>query len=302
METNKSNKGSKIVIVILAILLAALGFFTYQNNQKNKVSEEALLNEKLEIQADLDAKIAELDVAIADNTSMKDELIAAKSDIVAFRDSVKDLKTLRYQTIRRYKKKLADLEAINNQLLQESERLKQENYALTVEVDSTKAEVERRGQTIERKEYENDSLSNTNFQLQDKIKIGSVLQVDAVKVLAMKEKRSGELKETTRAKRTDAFRIAMIIRANAIAEKGQRELHVVVKDASGKTVSGMDSFTSKAGREITYSDKTMVDYDRNDKEVLLITSIPEDTLEKGIYYVDVYLDNQFKSTGQITLK
>ncbi len=302
MQTQEKKSGSKIIIIILVLLLGALGFFTYQNYKKNAESQESLMTEKLEIQADLDAKILELDNAIADNTTMKDELIAAKNDIVMFRDSVKDLTTLKYQVIKRYKKKLAVLEDLNNKLLQESELLKQENYTLTVAVDSAQAEVQRRGTTIERKTYENDSLSNKNTDLTNTISKGAALQVSDVTIMAMKERRNGELKETSRAKRTNAFRIGFKVRENTIAKSGDKVVHIVIKDATGKVLGGLDSFTSDSGEKVNYSDTTVIDYENTDKDVIIITNIPKKSIGKGTFYVSVYLEKKLLSSGQITLK
>ena len=292
METQETKSGSKIIIIILVLLLGVLGFFTYQNYKKNLESQESLMAEKLEIQAELDEKILALDNAIADNTSMKDELIAAKNDIVMFRDSVKDLTTLKYQVIKRYKKKLAALESLNNKLLQESELLKQENYILTVAVDSAQAEVQRRDVTIERKSQENDSLSNKNTDLTNTISKGAALQVSDVSIIAMKERRSGKLKETSRAKRTDAFRIGFKVRENAIAKSGDKVAHIVIKDATGKVLGGLDSFTNDSGEKINYSDTTVIDYANADKEVVIITTIPEKSIEKGTFYVSIYLEKK----------
>jgi len=302
MSQSTKNSGLKIVVIILALLLAGLAFFTFQNIQKNKESEEVLMTEKLEIQADLDAKIVELDNAIADNTSIKDELISARDDIMVFRDSVKDLKTLKYQIIRRYKKKLASLEKINNKLLEDSELLKQENYALSVEVDSTKAEVQRQHVTIENQHKKNDSLSVSNTDLSNRISKGAALQIGNVAIVAMKEGRKGKLKKTTRAKKTDAFRISFKVRKNVIAEPGKKQIHIVIKDLAGKVIGGVDSFIDANEKEIAFSDETEMEYENEDKEVIVVTEIPEDILKKGNYYVDVYLEKKLLSSGKITLK
>jgi len=302
MEAQQQKSGSKVIIIILALLLGVLGFFTYNNYKKNQESQEVLMNEKLEIQADLDAKIVALDNAIADNTTIKDELIAARNDIMVFRDSVKELKSLKYQIIRRYKKKLASLEEINNKLLLESEQLKRENYTLTVAVDSAQAEVERRGNTINRKTQENDSLSNQNNDLSGIVTKGAALQVSDVGILAMKNRRGGKLKETSRARKTDAFRINFKIRKNVIAKSGDRLAHIVIKDATGRVVTGVDSFTNNKGEEVVYSDSTVIDYTNEDKEVIIISKVPEKSIEKGTYYVSVYLEKKLLASNKITLK
>lgn len=302
MNSTKQNNGSKITIIILALLLAALAFFAYQNYVKNKDSEQALLEEKLQIQSDLDEKIAELDKAISENSIISDELTEAKNNIISFRDSVKDLKTLNYKIIRRYKHKLAVLEKANNKLLKVSDSLKIANYQLAVEVDSAHANIERQAVTIQKQHYKNDSLTAQNNNLSDKIAKGSALKISNVSAIAMKERNNGQLKETSRAKRTDAFRTNFKIRENAIAETGTRKVYIVIQDAGGKVLGGVESFTDADGQEIKYTDTTDVDYQNQDLEVITVTEVPENSVQKGDYYIKVYLESKLLGTTKIHLK
>lgn len=301
-ETKAQNNSSKITIIILAILLAVLAFFAYKNYINNKESEQILTEEKLKIQSELDEKIKELDVAIAENTSVGSELEEAKQNMISFRDSVKNLKALNYSVIRRYKDKLAALEASNKELLYISDSLKVANYNISIERDSAQATVERQATTIEEKVIENDSLITTNIDLSDKVTKGAALHVGNVAVIAMKERSNGQLKETSRASRTDAFRISFKIRANAIAEPGLRKVHIVIQNASGNVLSSVDSFTDISGVDVQYSDSTDVEYNNDDLEVITVTNISEDDLEKGNYYVKVYLENRLLGTSKVNLK
>jgi hypothetical protein len=302
MDSTKQNNGSKITIIILAVLIAALAFFAYQNYQKNKKSEEALLEEKLQIQADLDSKIVELEKAIADNTTMESELTEAKNNIIAFRDSVKDLKTLNYKIIRRYKNKLAVLEATNNKLLKLSDSLKVANFNLSVEVDSANANIDRQAEIIQKQAYKNDSLSAQNNNLTDKVTKGAALKISNVKAIAMRERNNGQLKETNKASRTDAFRTSFKIRENVIAEPGTRKAHIVIQNAAGKVIGGVESFTDVTGQEIQFTDVTDVDYENQDIEVIAVTNVPNNSIVKGDYYIKVYLENKLLGTTKVNLK
>lgn len=301
-ETKTENNSSKITIIILAVLLAALAFFAYQNYQKNKESEQILLDEKLEIQSDLDDKIAELDNAIAENSSLEEELVAAKNNIIAFRDSVSNLKTLNYNIIRRYKDKLAVLEASNKKLLYMSDSLKIANYNISIERDSAQAKVQTQAVTIDLQTQKTDSLLVENTDLVEKVTIGAALQISEVATIAMKESSSGKLKETNRASRTDAFRVSFKIRANAIAETGLKKAHIVVQNATGNVLSPIGSFTDDAGVDIAFTEVTDVEYNNDDIEVITLTSVSEKDLAKGDYYVKVYLENKLLGATKIYLK
>jgi hypothetical protein len=117
----------------------------------------------------------------------------------------------------------------------------------------------------------------------------------------MKEVR-GKLKETTRAHKTDAFRVSFKIRENKIAESGMRKVYIVIKDASGKVLSRMGSFTDVNGLNVSYTDSTDVEYNNQDLEVITVTSINEEKLPKGDYYVSVYVENKLLGSTKIQLK
>lgn len=301
-ETTKQSNSSKITIIILAILLAALAFFAYQNYQKNKESEELLLNEKLNIQKDLDSKIVELDNAIAENSTLETELVAAKNSILSFRDSVANLKTLNYKIIRRYKDRLAVMEASNKKLLHVSDSLRIANYNISIERDSAQATVVKQASAIETKIFQNDSLSVQNVQLSEKVTKGQALHISPVTAIAMKESSRDKLKETSRASRTDAFRISYKIRANAIADSGIKTTHIVLQDAKGNVLSPTGSFTDITGLEVPYSDTTDIDYNNEEIEVIALTTISEEDLDKGDYYVKIYLEKQLLGATKIYLK
>jgi len=300
-SSNKSN-GPKITIIVLALLLAVLAFFAYKNQLSNKESEAVLLEEKLNIQSDLDNKILDLDNAIANNSSLENELTEARDNIISFRDSVKNLKTLNYRIIRRYKDKLAILGTSNKKLLYKVDSLKIANYNISIERDSAQAVVERQATTITTKTQQNESLAEQNEGLNKKINKGSTLDIGNVAVIAMKERRGGELKQTARARRTDAFRVSFNIRKNTIAEAGKRKVHVIIKDAAGKVLSSTNTFTASNGAVVQFTDSTNVDYKNEDIEVIVVTTLTEEKIEKGEYYISVYLEHNLLGSTSIYLK
>ena len=301
-KTQKKGNSSNVIIAILSLLLLALAFFAYRNYQKNKESEASLLEEKLQIQSDLDAKIIALDNAIAENTSISSELLEAKKNILVFRDSVKNLKKLNFNIIRHYKDKLAVLERTNNRLLYTADSLKRANYALAIERDSAKAKVLEQEIKIADSHKKNDSLLNTNTELTQKIVKGSALRIGNIAVIAMKNGWGDKLKETTRARKTSAFRIKFIVRANSIATSGNRDAYIVIQDASGKVLSPKGSFHDMDEKEIFYSDTTTFEYNNDDLEVIILTKIDEDKLPKGDYYIKVYIEKRLLGTTSIHLK
>ncbi len=298
----KKNSTGNIVSIILAILLLILGFFTYNNYKKYQINEQELLNEKLEIQADLDEKIQSLDRAIAENTGLKDRLSSFKDSLVLFKEEIRKLKKINYSTIKKYKNKLAQLEEANRQLLEEAELLRKENYALSMEIDSTKSVVQQQEQLIEQKQKEADSLIVTTREMSETITKASALKIRNIDVLPLRRKSNGKLKETSRGQKTDALRIKFTILENNIAKPGDREVFIIVKTASGEVIAPSGKFNDSNGNIHSYTDNTTVPYENSDKEVIVLTEIPEKALDKGRYYIDVYMEGHLQGTGKIELK
>jgi len=169
------------------------------------------------------------------------------------------------------------------------------NNLLTQNLDSANV-------TISTQRALNDTLMSKNIDLKEKVAIGSVLKVNSAIVLSLREKNSGKLVNTKRSRYTDAFRINFTVANNAIAEKGEREVYLQIKDPKGVTIGNAGDLTLADGNTITYSDRTIVDYLNQDVSVISLIEVNRDALEKGIYTVNIYIDNVNSGGSTITLK
>ena len=300
MEKNtppvKSKLSNKIIIgVLIVLLLASIGYTYYNDTEHNKLQSE-LNDEKEEIQGDLDKMIAQYDEAIADNSELSDELKEERDQIVKFRDSVQNLKQTNYSLNRRYRKQVAKMEAYQKDLLEENAQLKLKNEGLLMEIDSVNNFVVGQNKRI-------DTLNLTNEDLSNKVAVGAILKVNSVKVIAMKRKSSGQLKETTRARNTDALRISFIIAENALAESGDQNAFVQVLNPSKDVVNDSGVVVLNDGTtEISYSDATILNYTNDKLEVITLVEVDKKSMAKGAYTVNVYLEGRFVGVTNFTLK
>ncbi len=300
-ESN-NNKTANYLAIILAVLLIGLGIFSYKTYLTQKENQAAILNEKLEIQADLDEKIQALDEAISENNGLKDRLSSFKDSLISFKSEVRKLKDINYATIRKYKKKLQALEIINNRLMKDVDSLRQANYALSMTVDSTKAVVQAQQKVIGEQQKIADSLHITTREMSKTIEKGAALKISEVNVTALKRRSSGKLVETSRSRRTDVFRIEFVIRENSIAKAGNRTAYIVVKDEHSNVIAPTGNFNDAQGHAVSYTDSTVIKYENADKDVIILTEMPENTLERGTYIIEIYLEGKLQDTGEIYLK
>lgn len=294
MEENKKSN-TKLIIIALAVLLVGALAYTFYTGSEHKKLTDAIEVEKLEIEQNLDSMIVRYEDAIAQKTSMSAELTIERDRIIALRDSIKDLKVVNYSMLRRYKGEISKLEESNKKLFLQNESLTSSNQLLTSNLDSAKV-------VITKQIAKNDTLTVQNLTLAQKVAIGSELKIGAAKVLAMKERSSGKLVETTRANNTDALRINLTIIKNDIAEKGDRQVYIQIVDAQGKTMSSKGEFTLSNNTQVSYSDLSMVNYMNEAIDLISLVEVNRDLMKAGVYTVNIYIENKFAGVTKFVLK
>jgi len=295
MEDQKSSSNKKIITGILIALLVALGVYTFQQNSKFKASEEFLKQEKEQILGNLTSMEEKYDVAIAQNSSLADELTVERDKIIAFKDSVKNLKSTNWSLVRRYRKKIKDLETSNERLFFMNDSLTIVNNLLVVEKDSIT------GKLVEQTSF-NDTLIAQNLDLSKKVEIGGALSVSAVKAMSMRLKSNGKYTETNKAQKTQAVRVNFRIVKNEIAEPGDKEAYIVIQNPSGTVISEKGTFPLKSGEEVPYTDQTTVDYKNADQDVVMFVDKVTQKFVKGFYTVKVYVEGSLVGTSKFELK
>jgi hypothetical protein len=293
MEEQKKSNSKLIVIVLAVLLIGALGYTLYNNGEHKKLTN-AIEEEKMEIEGNLDNMIVRYEEAIGENTSMTNELTVERDRIIALRDSVKGLKATNYSLIRRYRSQISKLEETNRRLFFMTDSLTGANELLTIDLDSANVKISKQLAKF-------DTLSIQNVQLTEKVAIGSVLKVSSSKILAMRERSNGKLVETSRSRNTDAFRINFTIGKNAISEQGERQVYIQIVDAKGATIASKGEVTFNETL-ITYSDQTIINYLNEPVDIISLVEVNRDDIVKGIYNVNIYIEDKFVGATNITLK
>ena len=295
MEEQKSSSNKKIIIGILIALVVALGAYTLRNNSKFKASEEFLKQEKEQILGNLTAMEEKYDAAIAQNNGLSEELIYEKDKIVAFKDSVKNLKNANWSLIRRYRNQISQLEAKNERLFFVNDSLTIVNNLLVVEKDSIT------GKLIEQTSF-NDTLVAQNIDLSKKVEIGGALRVSTVNATAMRLRTNGKYMETNKAQKAQAIRVNFRLEKNEIATPGEKQAYIVIQNPTGTVISEKGTFTLKEGEEQAYTDQTVATYNNADLDVVMFVENITQKFVKGVYTVKVYVEGKLVGASKLELK
>ena len=137
MENPKNNNSSlKAVIAVLAVLLiGSLVYIFKLSSETDGVKTEltSTMTEKESVMKDLQELKATYDAAIAENTTMSDELIQERDKVVALMDDLSKSKG----DVSKYRSQVQSMQGKMKVLVAENDELKKQNGVLTVQRDST---------------------------------------------------------------------------------------------------------------------------------------------------------------------
>ncbi len=294
MENQKSNSSLKVIIMILSALLIGSVFYIFKLSNEAKALETTVASTtttKENALKELQELKATYDAAIAENTSMSDELIAEREKVVELMAKV-EKSNGDIASLRKYKQQYNELQTKMTGLMQEVDVLKKENQKLTTNLDSTNVVLE------DTKNYTK-TLVGQNEELSKTVEKGSKLSVLNLKTAAYKQKSSGKQVATERAARANILKVNFTIAENSIAKSGDKTYYVQVID-SKNNVLGDKATTSFGDESLTYSFTTNVKYEN--KTVEVSQDLPGKNFEKGTYFVNVFDKAELVSKTSFTLK
>jgi len=293
-QQNNSSSSLKVIIAVLAILLVGSLVYIYKITSDAKQVQTELtktVSEKDLVMKDLQDLKTTYDAAIAENTSMSEELIKERDKVVKLMEDLKKSKG-DVALLSKYKAQYVKLESNMKALMAENEGLKKQNTVLTTQRDSTIVVLG------ESKKY-NEVLVGQNEDLSKTVEKGSKLSVLNMKTAAYKIKSSGKQVETDKAGRADVLRISFTIAENQIAKSGDKEYYVQVIDSKNNVLG--DKQTETFGeKSLTYSFIANVKYEN--KTVNVSEDLPGKDFAKGTYFVNVFDKNELVSKTSFTLK
>jgi DNA repair exonuclease SbcCD ATPase subunit len=294
MENQNGNSKLKAIIAILAILLVGSLVYIFKLTSDAKTLETTIVDTKSEKESvlkDLEALKTSYDEAIAENTTMSDELIAEREKVAKL---IAELKASKGDnaSLQKYKTQYKALEQKMRNLMQEVEVLKAQNQTLTTNLDSTKVVLE------DSKKY-NQVLVGQNEELAKTVEKGQKLTVTNLKTAAYKQRSSGKKIETDKASRADLLQISFTIAENKIAKSGDKVYYVQVIDAKNN-VLGDKATVSFGDTSLTYSFTTTVKYEN--KTVDVKEQLPGKDFAKGTYFVNVFDKGELVSKSSFSLR
>ena len=273
----KSLRGYRIVIILLAIILAGVSALYFNINRQQQEEYQMLEVERDNIQGDLNSLIIEYDTLKLQN----DSIALALSDAARTIEELKNERRLNYNTIKKYQKEVGTLRAVMKNYLRQIDSLNNLNKKLTKENVTIKKEI-----ATER--LRADKAEEENAELQNKVKQGSVLRARSVSVVPL----NANGKQVSRVKKASSLRVDFTIGANDLAAAGPRRVYVSITTPDGYPLASAPGEKYAASRE--------VDYQNEDLDVSIYCN--NEGFTPGVYKVALYMNGSRIGGTEVDLR
>jgi myosin heavy subunit len=294
MENQNNNSKLKGIIGVLALLLVISLVYIFKLTSDAKALETTVsttTSEKEAVLKDLAALKATYDTALAENTSMSDELIAERDKVVKLMEQLKSAKG-DVASLQKYRTQYKLMEGKMRTLMLEVDVLKKQNQELTTNLDSTTVKLD------DSKKY-NQVLVGQNEELAKTVEKGQKLTITNLKTATYKVRSSGKQIVTDKASRTDLLEVKFTIAENKIAKSGDKTYYVQVIDGKNNVLG--DKATATFGdTNLTYSFTSIVKYEN--KTVEVSEQLPGKDFAKGTYFVNIFDKGEIVSKSSFTLR
>ena len=299
---NRRTLQRNLPIFILLALFLGIIIYSFQKKREYEKLKEHFLQDKLELQFELDEMAKNYEGISTKNEDISNRIVKSISNIAALKDSVKKVKEKNFGSLIKYRKLIASLQSENRNLIQEVDSLNNINIALQEKNSAINGELEEKTLVTNELQAKNAALKKVTDDLDYKLAPAKSIQISPISVIAMREKRSGQLAITNKASQTDAFRINFKLIENVLATPGTKKIHIQLKDDAGNVLVPKGEVVLKNKQTILVSDELVAEYEKEDLEVLSLLLIENQELEKGNYTINVFVNYDFTSSSKLTLK
>ena len=274
----------KILIGIIVLLLAGMGWLTYslmQEKQTNQDMQELAELDKQEMEKEYQSfaqQYSEMKSYIK-NDSIIAELTQEQERTQKLLEELKRTHASDAAEITRLKKELATVRAVLRSYVLQIDSLNRLNQDLMTENDRVRSELEQSNQ-------QNQALSSEKASLSEKVAIAA--QLDATNISLTPLNKKGKAEKYMKNAKTLA--VSFAITKNVTASNGTRSVYVRVTTPEGEVLNGGGTF-EYSGKQLAWSMKKDVEYTGEETALTLYWTVNE-YLGGGQYNVSIFCDGQ----------
>jgi TolA-binding protein len=178
--------------------------------------------------------------------------------------------------------KISNMEQEVVRLTQENQNLNQDNTQLTQDKEKLTSDFQ--------------TTSAAKEELEKKVDIASTLVATNFMITPVQDKKNGEEKVTTKAKKVDKLKISFDV-TNRIAQNGQTDVYVCITGPDGKMISvpamGSATFNTREDGDKVFTSKVPVEFEAGKVKPVQFSWKQDAGFQTGVYKIEIY-HNGFK--------
>lgn len=288
--SEKTVKGYKVIVIVLAVVLAALTFMYFMQVRELRGDRELLTVQRDTLVNRLSGMMIDMDSLRTENDTINENLRIEREKADSLLTRLKDERRLSASKINQYEKELGTLRAVMQNYVRQIDSLNTLNQTLVqenIQYRRTEATLRQRAEMAEERAQE----------LDVKVQQGSVILARNISLYAL----NNNDKEVTRASRAARLRTDFSLTANELATPGDRTVYVRITGPDGYLLAGSaDNLFDYEGERLAFSASRTVDYQNKDLNVNVYYS--GGGISSGKYSVSVYMDGKLIGSNEIILK
>ena len=289
-SADKSIRGYRVVIILLAVILAAMSVFYFNIHRQQQADYELLRIERDTIQSNLSHLMEDFDNLQVENDSISLSLGAERLRADSLMERLQKERSWSYAKIKQYEKEVGTLQSLMRNYLRQIDSLNTLNKQLITEnvgYRKTISAISQRAELAEEKAAE----------LDNRVKQGSVLRARNIRLTPLNAKS----KEVSRIKNAARLRTDFVLAANELTTPGDKTIYVRILAPDGYVLSteGAPAFDFE-GERLSYSAERSIDYQNEDLEVGIFYTGSGFTA--GTYTVQLYAEGRLIGSNQIVMR
>lgn len=264
-----------IVIGLLTVVITVLGIMLYQNSQKYTEEKQLIIEEKMDLERQLNEMIIEYDGLKTENDSINSLLSTEQNKI----QRLLKIDASNTQKIRMYKQELETLRKVMRSYIVQIDSLNTRNRELTEENIQVRTQ-------LARVEEDKDVLTKEKEELTSQVSIASTLAAKNIIAEGL-NKRS---KPNDKSQKIEKIRVCFTIRENAIANAGKKMIYLrILRPDDIVLTAGGSTMIEVNGEELVYTAYRELEYENQDIDMCIYWDKTEDLIS-GTYTLHLYAE------------
>ena len=290
VNSEKSIRGYRVVIIILTVILAALSVLYFNIHRQQQADYDLLQIDRDSIQSNLSDLMLDFDSPQYASDTLSVELLAERHRADSLMDRLKKERSWSYSKIKRYEKEVGTLQSLMRNYLRQIDSLNTLNQKLITENVNYRKEISTITQRAEMAEEMAEELDNM-------VMVGSVLKARNIRLTALNAKS----KEVSRIKNAARLRTDFTLAANGLSTPGDKTTYVRILAPDGFVLSteGAPSFEFE-GERLSYSSERTIDYQNDDIEVGIFYTGSGFTA--GKYTIQLYSEGRLIGSSEVMMR